>query len=49
MIVREKKENENMGKLKSQMKDMSSDFEDMKNARIESKRLLELRFTNVYT
>ena len=49
MIEYKKRENENMGKLKSQMKDMSSDFEDMKNARIESKRLLELRFTNVYT
>lgn len=49
MIEHKKRENENMGKLKSQMKDMSSDFEDMKNARIESKRLLELRFTNVYT
>ena len=49
MIETKRRENENLGKLKSQMKDMSSDFEDMKNARIESKRLLELRFTNTYT
>ena len=49
MIEHKKRENENMGKLKSQMKDMSQDFEDMKNARIESKRQLEQRFTNTYT
>ena len=30
------------------MKDMSEDFEDMKNARIESKRLLEKRFEDAY-
>jgi hypothetical protein len=30
------------------MKDMSQDFEDMKNARIESKRKLEQRFANTY-
>ena len=49
MIEYKRRENENMGALKSQMKDMSQDFEDMKNARIESKRQLEQRFTNVYT
>ena len=38
MIEHKRRENENMGQLKSQMKDMSQDFEDMKNARIESKR-----------
>ena len=31
------------------MKDMSQDFEDMKNARIESKRKLEQRFANTYS
>ena len=30
------------------MKDMSQDFEDMKNARIESKRKLEQRFERTY-
>lgn len=49
MIEYKRRENENMTGLKSQMKDMSQDFEDMKNARIESKRQLEQRFTNVYT
>ena len=41
MIETKRRENENLGKLKNQMKDMSNDFEDMKNARIESKRQLE--------
>jgi len=41
MIEAKKRENDNLAKLKTQMKDMSNDFEDMKNARIESKRLLE--------
>ncbi len=49
MIETKRRENENLGKLKNQMKDMSQDFEDMKNARIESKRQLEQRFTNTYT
>ena len=43
MIETKRRENENLGKLKNQMKDMSNDFEDMKNARIESKRQLEQR------
>ncbi len=38
MIERQKKDNQNLSSLKNQMKDMSQDFEDMKNARIESKR-----------
>lgn len=38
-----------MHNLRAQMKDMSQDFEDMKNARIASKQLLDQRFTNVYT
>ena len=38
MIEPKKRTNENLEKLKGQMKDMSQDFEDMKNARIESKR-----------
>ena len=49
MIERTKRENGNLANLKNQMKDMSQDFEDMKNARIESKRQLEQRFTNTYT
>jgi len=49
MIERSKRENGNLANLKNQMKDMSQDFEDMKNARIESKRQLEQRFTNTYT
>jgi len=49
MIERKKRENGNLANLKNQMKDMSQDFEDMKNARIESKRQLEQRFTNTYT
>ena len=35
--------------MKNLMKDMSEDFEDMKNARIESKRQLEQRFIKTYT
>lgn len=49
MIETKKKENPNLVNLKNQMKDMSQDFEDMKNARIESKRQLEQRFVNTYT
>jgi len=49
MIERTTRENQNLASLKNQMKDMSQDFEDMKNARIESKRQLEQRFTNTYT
>ena len=49
MIERTSRENQNLASLKNQMKDMSQDFEDMKNARIESKRQLEQRFTNTYT
>ena len=49
MIERQRRENNNLASLKNQMKDMSQDFEDMKNARIESKRQLEQRFTNTYT
>ena len=49
MIETKRRENENLGKLKNQMKDMSNDFEDKKNARIESKRQLEQRFQNTYT
>lgn len=49
MIERTSRDNKNLANLKNQMKDMSQDFEDMKNARIESKRQLEQRFTNTYT
>ena len=49
MIEKTVRKNENLDNLKNQMKDMSHDFEDMKNARIESKRQLEQRFTNTYT
>jgi hypothetical protein len=49
MIEAKKKENANLSILRNQMKDMSQDFEDMKNARIESKRQLEQRFVNTYT
>lgn len=49
MIEKQSRDNANLANLKNQMKDMSQDFEDMKNARIESKRQLEQRFTNTYT
>lgn len=49
MIEAKKRDNQNLNALKGQMKDMSQDFEDMKNARIASKQRLEQRFTNVYT
>ena len=49
MIEEKRRENENLQQLKNQMKDMSQDFEDMKNARIESKRKLEQRFANTYS
>ena len=48
MIEANKKENENLNKLRSQMKDMSQDFEDMKNARILSKQMLDQRLINIY-
>lgn len=48
MIEANRRENENLNQLKNQMKDMSQDFEDMKNARIESKKKLEQRFQNTY-
>lgn len=49
MIEANKRDNPNLHNLRSQMKDMSQDFEDMKNARIASKQRLEQRFQNVYT
>ena len=49
MIEPKQRENGNLANLKNQMKDMSQDFEDMKNARIESKRQLDQRFVNTYT
>lgn len=49
MIEQNKRENPNLKTLKNQMKDMSEDFEDMKNARIESKKALEKRFEDAYT
>ncbi len=48
MIEGKKRDNPNLKQLKSQMKDMSQDFEDMKNAREESKRKLEQRFEDAY-
>lgn len=48
MIEQKRRDNENLNQLKNQMKDMSQDFEDMKNARIESKKKLEQRFANTY-
>ena len=41
MIEAKKRENPNLHDLRNQMKDMSQDFEDMKNARIASKQRLE--------
>jgi len=41
MIEKTKRENENLTKLKSQMKDMSAAFEVLKNTRIENKRQME--------
>lgn len=41
MIEHKRRENENLNQLKNQMKDMSQDFMDMKEAREESKRKLE--------
>lgn len=41
MIEPKKKEIEHFKQLKSQMKDMSDDFQDMKAAREESKKKLE--------
>ena len=38
MIEKQKKENENLVKLRSQMKDMSAAFDVLKATRIESKR-----------
>lgn len=48
MIEANKKENANLQNLRGQMKDMSDDFNDMKNARIASKQRLEQRFINIY-
>jgi hypothetical protein len=48
MIEHNVVDNPNLKKLKNQMKDMSQDFEDMKNARIESKKKLEQRFEDSY-
>ena len=38
-----------LGTLRSQMKDMSQDYQDMIKAREEAKRQLESRFTDVYS
>ncbi len=44
-----KKDNGKLGRLKSQMKDMSQDYEDMIKAREQSKKQLEARFNDVYS
>jgi hypothetical protein len=49
MIEPNRRDNENLNQLKNQMKDMSQDFEDMKNARIEAKKKLEQRFQDTYS
>jgi hypothetical protein len=48
MIEKKKRENENLTKLKSQMKDMSAAFEVLKNTRIENKRQMEKKFDDTY-
>ena len=48
MIEKTKKENENLIKLRSQMKDMSAAFEVLKNTRIENKRQMEKKFDDTY-
>ena len=48
MIEKTKRENENLTKLKSQMKDMSAAFEVLKNTRIENKRQMEKKFDDTY-
>ena len=49
MIEKTHRENENLTKLKSQMKDMSAAFEILKNTRIENKRQMEQKFDDTYT
>ena len=49
MIEKTHRENENLTKLKSQMKDMSAAFEILKNTRIENKRQMEKKFDDTYT
>ena len=48
MIEKTKRENENLTKLKSQMKDMSAAFEELKKSRIENKRQMEQKFEDTY-
>jgi hypothetical protein len=48
MIEKNHRENENLTKLKSQMKDMSAAFEILKNTRIENKRKMEKKFDDTY-
>ena len=48
MIEKKNVENENLTKLKSQMKDMSAGFEVLKNTRIENKRQMEKKFDDTF-
>ena len=48
MIEKTKRENPNLVKMKSQMKDMSAGFEVLKNTRIENKRAMEKKFEDTY-
>ena len=48
MIEKTVRDNENLTKLKSQMKDMSAGFEVLKNTRIENKRQMEKKFDDTY-
>ena len=48
MIEKQHRENENLTKLKGQMKDMSAAFEILKNTRIENKRQMEKKFDDTY-
>lgn len=48
MIEKKHVENENLTKLKSQMKDMSAAFEVLKSTRIENKRQMEKKFDDTF-
>ena len=49
MIEKTKRDNPNLVKMKSQMKDMSAGFEVLKNTRIENKRAMEKKFEDTYS
>ena len=48
MLKKQMKDNQKLKGLQGQIGEMHNDFEDMKNAREEARRILEAKFQDIY-